>query len=160
MGGTISLIPTWGFWITMNPVYAGRTELPENLKALFRSCAMIRPEWEWCFNLWPKDFKPPENYPWSSTLVWIIRSVAIKATTLWLGTAGCEKVLRVAGGMKRANPDLDDAQVLMRALRDFNSKDSEQRYPHFLTAHRWFIHAVDSGCQGWWKSQDADYSGS
>ncbi|KAL4125505.1 hypothetical protein PRIC2_009088 [Phytophthora ramorum] len=112
-----------GIFITMNPGYAGRTELPDNLKALMRPCAMMVPD----LALIAEVMLQAEGFRDAKVL-------AKKTTTLYglmiqqlskqdhydFGLRSLKAVLNMAGTLKREDPNLQEENILLRALRDMN----------------------------------------
>ncbi len=124
MGEEIVLNPTVGIFITMNPGYAGRTELPENLKALFRPCAMVVPD----FDLISEIMLVAEGFTEARllarkfiTLYTLCRELLSKQDHYDWGLRAIKSVLVVAGSLRRGDRDRPEDQVLIRALRDFNT---------------------------------------
>ncbi|XP_066237508.1 dynein axonemal heavy chain 17 isoform X2 [Saccopteryx leptura] len=123
LGEMISLISTVGIFITMNPGYAGRTELPENLKALFRPCAMVVPDFELICEIMlvAEGFLDARLLARKFiTLYTLCKELLSKQDHYDWGLRAIKSVLVVAGSLKRGDPSRAEDQVLMRALRDFN----------------------------------------
>jgi dynein heavy chain len=107
----------------MNPGYAGRTELPENLKALFRSCAMVVPDIVLiCENmLMGEGFAQAKDLSKKFMCLYdLSKSLLSKQIHYDWGLRAVKSVLRQAGGLKRAEPDVSEDKILFRGLRDFN----------------------------------------
>ncbi|EGD79180.1 outer dynein arm heavy chain beta [Salpingoeca rosetta] len=123
LGEVISLTPSVGIFITMNPGYAGRTELPENIKALFRPCAMVVPDYGMICEIMlvSEGFLDAKLLARKFiTLYTLNRDLLSKQDHYDWGLRAIKSVLVVAGALKRADPDRSEEEVLMRALRDFN----------------------------------------
>jgi len=122
-GDTVSIDPTCGAFITMNPGYLGRSELPEGLKALFRPITVIVPD----LVLICENMLMAEGFLTAKILAskfyglyTLLSELLSKQAHYDWGLRAVKSVLVVAGQLKRAEPNLPENALLMRALRDFN----------------------------------------
>lgn len=120
---TVHLNPTCGAFITMNPGYLGRSELPEGLKALFRPITVVVPDLELiCENiLMAEGFIHAKELACKFvTLYKLCKSLLSAQDHYDWGLRAIKSVLVVAGSFKRAEPKISELSLLFRALRDFN----------------------------------------
>ncbi|XP_018050925.1 PREDICTED: dynein heavy chain 10, axonemal [Atta colombica] len=112
-----------GVFITMNPGYAGRTELPESIKALFRPVVCIVPDNELIcqIKLFSAGFLMAKLLAKKMTVLYKLASEQLSKQTHYdFGLRALKSVLNMAGELKRTSNDLPENVVLMRVLRDMN----------------------------------------
>jgi len=112
-----------GVFITMNPGYAGRTALPDNLKALFRPVTMITPDLMQICQIWlfSEGFEAALVLGKKMTVLYALAKGQLSRQYHYdWGLRALKSVLVMAGELKRAYLELPEDLVLMRALRDAN----------------------------------------
>ncbi|XP_053669700.1 dynein axonemal heavy chain 10 [Anopheles nili] len=122
-GNEINLDPKVGIFITMNPGYAGRTELPESVKALFRPVTCIMPDLELIcmISLFSDGFISAKVLAKKMTVLYkMAREQLSKQFHYDWGLRSLNAVLRMAGVNKRKSPEISEAATLMRTLFDMN----------------------------------------
>uniref|UniRef100_A0A803XS79 Dynein axonemal heavy chain 10 n=1 Tax=Meleagris gallopavo TaxID=9103 RepID=A0A803XS79_MELGA len=122
-GQEINLDSRMGIFITMNPGYAGRTELPESVKALFRPVVVIVPDLQQICEimLFSEGFLTAKVLAKKMTVLYkLAKEQLSKQHHYDFGLRALKSVLVMAGELKRGSPDLSEEVVLMRALRDMN----------------------------------------
>lgn len=123
MGSNIHCSRDTGIFITMNPGYAGRSELPDNLKALMRPVAMMAPD----LNLIAEVILAAEGFADSRvlakktiTLYNLMQQQLSKQSHYDYGLRSIKGVLTMAGNLKQSLKQNEEELIVIRAIKSMN----------------------------------------